>query len=36
MTLRSQWDLIQKRIEDELSDPPLHPVDTSLTLRSRQ
>ena len=36
MTLRSQWDLIQKRIEDDLSDSPRHPVDTSLTLRSRQ
>ena len=35
MTLRSQWDLIQKHIEDELSDSPRHPVDTSLTLRSR-
>ena len=36
MTLRSQWDLIQKHVEDELSDSPRHPVDTSLTLRSRQ
>jgi hypothetical protein len=36
MTLRSQWDLIQKHIEDELSDSPRHPVDTSLTLSSRQ
>ena len=35
MTLRSQWDLIQKHLEDELSDSPRHPVDTSLTLRSR-
>jgi len=36
MTLRSQWDLIQKHIEEELSDSPHHPVDTSLALSSRQ
>jgi hypothetical protein len=36
MTLRSQWDLIQKHIEEELNDSPRHPVDTSLTLSSRQ
>ena len=36
MTLRSQWDLIQKHIEDELNDSPRHPADTSLMLRSRQ
>ena len=36
MTLRSQWDLIQKHIEDELNDAPRHPADTSLMLRSRQ
>ena len=35
MTLRSQWDLIQKHIEDELSDSPHQPVDTSLPLRNR-
>jgi hypothetical protein len=36
MTLRSQWELIQKHIEDELNDSPHRPVDTSLTLRSRE
>jgi hypothetical protein len=36
MTLRSQWDLIQKHLEEELNDSPHYPVDTSLTLRSRQ
>jgi hypothetical protein len=36
MTLRSQWDLIQKHLEDELSDSPRHPVDASLTLRTRE
>ena len=36
MTLRSQWDLIQKHIEDELNDSAHHAVDTSLMLRSRQ
>jgi len=35
MTLRSQWDLIQKHLEDEVSDSPHQPVDTSLTLRNR-
>ncbi len=36
MTLRSEWDLIQKRLEDRLNDSPHQPVDTSLTLRSRE
>jgi len=36
MTLRSQWDLIQKHIEDRLNDSSHQPVDTSLTLRSRE
>jgi len=36
MTLRSQWDLIQKHIEQELNDPPRRPEDTSLALRNRQ
>jgi len=35
MTLRSQWDLLQKHIEEELSAPPRPPVDTALTLRNR-
>jgi hypothetical protein len=36
MTLRSEWELIQKRIEDQLNDAHHHPMDTSLTLRSRE
>ena len=36
MTLRSQWDLVQKHIEDELNDPPRRGVDTSMVLRSRE
>ena len=36
MTLRSQWDLLQKHIEHELNDSPHPPVDASLMLRSRQ
>ena len=36
MTLRSQWDLIQKHIEQELNEPPRRPEDTSLALRNRQ
>jgi hypothetical protein len=35
MTLRSEWELIQKHIEDRLKEPP-QPVDTSLALRSRE
>jgi len=35
MTLRSEWELIQKHIERELTDPP-QPMDTSLALRHRQ
>ncbi len=36
MTLRSQWELIQKHIEQELTEPPRDPVDTSLALRNRR
>jgi hypothetical protein len=36
MTLRSQWELIQKHIEYELTDPVHQPLDTSLALRNRQ
>lgn len=36
MTLRSEWELIQKHIEDRLKEPPPQSVDTSLALRSRQ
>jgi hypothetical protein len=36
MTLRSEWELIQKHIEDRLKEPPHQPVDTSMALRSRE
>src|ERR1039458_4431562 len=36
MTLRSEWELIQKHIEDRLKEPPPQPADTSLALRSRE
>jgi len=36
MMLRSQWELIQKHIEDQLNDSPHRPVDTSLALKSRE
>jgi hypothetical protein len=36
MTLRSDWELIQKHIEDRLNDSSHPPVDTSLALRTRQ
>jgi hypothetical protein len=36
MTLRSEWDRIQKHIEDRLNEPPLQPMDTSMALRSRE
>jgi hypothetical protein len=36
MTLRSEWELIQKHIKNELNDPPHRLEDTSLTLRSRE
>ena len=36
MTLRSEWELIQKHIEQELAAPPEQPIDALLRLRSRQ
>ncbi|MFZ0822713.1 MAG: hypothetical protein WCB56_07760 [Terriglobales bacterium] len=36
MTLRSQWDLVQQHIEQELTAPPHAPVDTSLARGNRQ
>jgi hypothetical protein len=36
MTLRSEWDLLQKHIEQELNEPPRQPVDALMTLRSRE
>jgi hypothetical protein len=35
MTLRSEWELIQKHMQQELAQPP-QPVDALLRLRSRQ
>ena len=36
MTLRSEWDRIQKHIEDRLNDSPHPQVDTSMARRSRE
>jgi len=36
MTLRSEWELIQKHIENQLNESPRQPVDTSLALRTRE
>ena len=36
MTLRSEWDLIQKHMEDRRKEPSHQQVDTSLALRSQQ
>lgn len=36
MTLRSEWERIQKHIENQLNDAPHQPVDTPLALRSRE
>jgi hypothetical protein len=36
MTLRSEWELVQKHIEYQLNESPHQPVDTSIALRSRQ
>jgi hypothetical protein len=36
MTLRSEWDLMQKHIEQELIESPRQPVDALMTLRSRE
>jgi hypothetical protein len=36
MTLRSEWELMQKHIEDQLNDSPHRSVDTSLALRNRE
>lgn len=35
MTLRSEWELIQRHIEDQL-DPPRHGMGTALALRNRE
>jgi hypothetical protein len=36
MTLRSQWELLQRHIENELNDPPRHGMDTALTFPTRE
>ena len=36
MALRSEWDMLQKHIEEELNDSPHQPVDASLVLRSQK
>jgi len=36
MTLRSEWDLLQKHIEQELTDPARQPLDRALALRTRE
>ena len=36
MTLRSEWEMIQKHIEEELKNSPRQPVDASMNLRTRQ
>ncbi|HEX7422810.1 MAG TPA: hypothetical protein VF311_02830 [Terriglobales bacterium] len=36
MTLRSEWERIQKHIEDQLNDSPQRSVNTSLALRNRE
>jgi hypothetical protein len=36
MTLRSEWERIQRHIEDQLNDSPQRGVDTSLALRNRE
>jgi len=36
MTLRSEWELIQKHIENQLNDSQHRPVDTSMAMKSRE
>jgi hypothetical protein len=36
MTLRSEWERIQKHIEDRLNDSSHQAVDTSMALRNRE
>jgi hypothetical protein len=36
MTLRTEWEQIQRHVERQLSEPPRDAVDTSLALRHRQ
>lgn len=36
MTLRSEWELVQKHIENQLNDSQHRPVDTSMAMRNRE
>ena len=36
MILRTQWDLLQKHMEEQLSEQPHEPVNSALTLRTRE
>ena len=36
MTLRAEWDLVQKHIQKELDDSPHQPRDTSMNLHGRE
>ncbi len=36
MILRAQWDLLQKHMEEQLSEQPHEPVNSALTLRTRE
>lgn len=36
MILRSQWDLLQRHIQEQLSEPGREPVNSSLTLKTRE
>lgn len=35
MILRSQWDLMQKHIEEKLSESPRQPLEPALALKTR-
>ena len=35
MTLRSEWEMIQRHLENELNHSPHHGIDTAMTLRNR-
>src|SRR5450755_1342002 len=36
MTLRSEWELLQRHIEDQLNDSPHRSVNTAMALRNRE
>ena len=35
MTLRSEWEMIQRHLENELNHSPHHGIDMAMTLRNR-